>query len=350
MEQMYEIQLDSGTRISAVCDEALSLNPGDTCVFRKDFFLDSGRVIRKMPSCACPCGRDNAPETHEAPPPVRGRNTERPRIQRVATEADLARAAESRGRCKYILRTTQEYVNRLALPMKLINAHNSLDGKMVTIQFSADGRVDFRELVKLLSSEFNIRIELHQIGVRDETAIVGGISMCGRPLCCCQFLHDFASINVKMAKEQDLSLTPSTISGICGRLKCCLKFEHEGYLELEKTMPRRGELCECPDGTGRITDRNLLTQKVVVLLDGTGRSVTYPREEITVIHGERGGGIRAANPRSASNAPRNPARGTYAKGASSSKEAPASSGMDADPGRAGEEGNASRGESTDFNS
>lgn len=130
-------------------------------------------------------------------------------------------------------------------------------------------------------------MELWQIGVRDETAIIGGIAMCGRPLCCCQFLHDFASINVKMAKEQDLSLTPATISGICGRLKCCLKYEHEGYLELEKTMPKRGDWCECPDGRGKIVDRNLLAQKVVIQLEDNGHTVTYPIDEITLGSSEK---------------------------------------------------------------
>ena len=144
--------------------------------------------------------------------------------------------------------------------------------------------MDFRELVKQLSQEFNTHIELRQIGVRDETAILGGIANCGRPLCCCQFLKDFASINVKMAKEQDLSLTPSTISGICGRLKCCLKYEHEGYLELEKTMPRRGELCECKEGRGRIVDRNLLTQKVTVQLDDSTHTVVCPASEVSVVY------------------------------------------------------------------
>ena len=134
----------------------------------------------------------------------------------------------------------------------------------------ADGRVDFRELVKELSRAMSTRIELRQIGVRDESAISGGISVCGQPLCCCRFLREFNSINVKMAKDQDLSLTPSTISGVCGRLKCCLKFEHEGYVELEKTMPRRGEWCECDAGRGKVTDRNLLTQEVTLTTEGGG--------------------------------------------------------------------------------
>ena len=134
---------------------------------------------------------------------------------------------------------------------------------------------------------FNTRIELRQIGVRDETAIVGGLSICGRPFCCCSFLTSFDSINVKMAKEQDLSLTPSTISGMCGRLKCCLKYEHEGYLELEKTMPRRGDCCECKEGRGHIIDRNLLTQTVVVQMDDTGRTVSCSKDDVSVVYPEK---------------------------------------------------------------
>jgi cell fate regulator YaaT (PSP1 superfamily) len=155
------------------------------------------------------------------------------------------------------------------------------------VQFCADGRVDFRELVKELSRALSVRIELRQIGVRDETGIYGGIAVCGQVLCCSRFLKEFNSINVKMAKEQDLLLTPGTISGVCGRLKCCLKYEHEGYLELEKGMPRRGDCCECKEGRGRIIDRNLLTQNVVVQLDDTGRTVTYPKEEVSVIYPEK---------------------------------------------------------------
>ncbi len=272
MDTYFEIQLDNGAKYVASGDENLSLREGDYCVIRKDFYLDYGQIVKNV----------SAP-----PPPADTRSAEIPQIQRKATVVDQGKSNENSMLAKSALRVTQQFVERLNLPMKLINAHYSYDGKLLLIQFSADGRVDFRELVKALSQEFNTRIELRQIGVRDETAVIGGISICGRPLCCSQFLRDFASINVKMAKEQDLSLTPSTISGICGRLKCCLKFEHEGYLELEAGMPRRGDVCECKDGRGRVFDRNLLTQKVVVQLDDTGRTVTYPKDEVTVIYPDK---------------------------------------------------------------
>ena len=193
------------------------------------------------------------------------------------------------------MQTAHRFVNSLGLEMKLLNAHYSLDGKLVTIQFSADGRVDFRELVKELSRALCTRIELRQIGVRDETGIHGGIAVCGQQLCCARFLKEFNSINVKMAKEQDLSLTPATISGVCGRLKCCLKYEHEGYQEFEKGMPRRGEWCDTPQGRGRVSDRNLLTRRVSVTLE-SGNVVQFAREEITIQPTERrsGGTVTAA--------------------------------------------------------
>ena len=284
MEFLYDILLDNGFKYKARGDDSLALKSGDWCVIRKDFFLDYGQIVG---SSRTPYNPDaERKEVHHSGPPSE-KKAEIPRIQRKATMVDQGKANENLMRSKSAMRTAAQYIEKLGLPMKLINAHYSFDNKLLAIQFSADGRVDFRELVKQLSAALNTRIELRQIGVRDETAIVGGISICGRPLCCCSFLKEFASINVKMAKEQDLSLTPSTISGICGRLKCCLKYEHEGYLELERTMPRRGDCCECQEGRGRIIDRNLLTQKVVVQLDDTGRTISCSKDEVSVVYPEK---------------------------------------------------------------
>ncbi|MBR4254134.1 MAG: hypothetical protein IKQ16_03500 [Lentisphaeria bacterium] len=286
MDIVYGIMLDNGSGYNARCDSSLGLHIGDFCVIRKDFYLDYGQIVKQF-DAPPPEATPAAPveEERESGGTVfSAKKNEIYAILRKATVVDQGKANENKMRAKSALRITGQYVDRLGLPMKLINAHYSYDGKLITVQFSAEGRVDFRELVKLLSQEFNTHIELRQIGVRDETAILGGIANCGRPLCCCQFLKDFASINVKMAKEQDLSLTPSTISGICGRLKCCLKYEHEGYLELEKTMPRRGELCECKDGRGRVVDRNLLTQKVTIQLDDSTHTVVCPASEVSVVY------------------------------------------------------------------
>ena len=290
MDWLYELQLDNGTRFKAIGDESLMLRADDYCVFRKDFYMDFARISK-----VC---REAKPEDRVQEPQGPDKRTETPIIVRKATVMDQSKAHENLARAKSAMRTAAQHVELLGLPMKLINSHYSYDGKLVIIQFSAEGRVDFRELVRQLSAALNTRIELRQIGVRDETAAIGGIAPCGRNLCCCSFLKEFASINVKMAKEQDLALTPSTISGVCGRLKCCLKYEHEGYLEMERTMPRRGDCCDCCEGRGRIVDRNLLTQTVVVALDDTNRNVTLPKDEVTVVYPEKHK-IRQNSPRPA---------------------------------------------------
>ncbi len=263
MDQYFLIRLDNGSTAEIKADSGLELKVQDSCVFKRDFYTDMGVVKREI--------ADPLPKTQN----------EIPVALRKAENNDFIAASENELKGRSAMRTAQSLVESLNLEMKLLNAHYSLDGKLVTIQFSADGRVDFRELVKELSRALSTRIELRQIGVRDETGIYGGIAVCGQVLCCSRFLKEFNSINVKMAKEQDLSLTPSTISGACGRLKCCLKYEHEGYQELEKTMPRRGEWCDTPQGRGRISDRNLLTQKVSVMLE-SGSIATFPQQEITI--------------------------------------------------------------------
>jgi cell fate regulator YaaT (PSP1 superfamily) len=211
-------------------------------------------------------------------------NEDFPRIERKATVLDQSKANENHMRAKSAFRTGVQHIEKLNLPMKLLNCHYSYDGKLVSFQFTAEGRVDFRELVKNISQALNTRIELRQIGVRDETALCGGIGVCGQVLCCSRFLKDFASINVKMAKEQDLSLNPINISGCCGRLKCCLKYEHEGYQKLDQDMPRRGAECECAEGRGKIIDRNLLTRTVTVLVDGKVNAVTCSRDDVRIVY------------------------------------------------------------------
>ena len=270
MEFLYNVRLDSGAKYLTRANENLKLKNKDWCVVRKDFYLDYGQIIQQLGELS----------------PDR-KKTDFPKIERKATVRDQGKANENKMRAKSAFRTALGKVAQLKLGMKLLNSHYSFDGKLVTIQFTADGRVDFRELVKVLSQALNTRIELRQIGVRDEAAIYGGLGICGRALCCCSFLREFASINVRMAKNQDLSLNPTTISGLCGRLKCCLKFEHEGYLELDKDMPRRGDVCECEEGRGRIIDRNLLTQEVVVSLDGTGRTLRCKKEDVRVVYPEK---------------------------------------------------------------
>ena len=274
MEQIFVVKLANGAHLEVRADSDLGLRPGNKCVFHRDFFDDLGTICHQV-----------EPKTEENENAA-ATAAERPQVLREATDDDLENAAVNVDKEPAAMRTAKEWVTNLALPMKLINAHYSLDGKLLTVQFSADGRVDFRELVKELSRALGTRIELRQIGVRDEAGIYGGIAVCGQELCCCRFLREFSSINVKMAKEQDLSLTPATISGVCGRLKCCLKYEHAGYQKLEKGMPRKGEYCDTPSGRGKVTDRNLLTGTVTVSYED-GATARFKAEEITVLRGEK---------------------------------------------------------------
>ena len=187
-------------------------------------------------------------------------------ILRLATEEDLRRAEENRAREAEAMRICQQKINDHSLEMKLVDVEYTLDGSKILFYFTADGRVDFRELVKDLASAFHTRIELRQIGVRDEAKLLGGLGICGQPFCCARFLSDFQPVSIKMAKEQGLSPNPAKISGSCGRLLCCLKYEQDAYDFLRHETPRPGTQVQTPDGKGVITDVSLLTGKLKVRL------------------------------------------------------------------------------------
>lgn len=173
-------------------------------------------------------------------------------ITRRAEKADLQRYRENLARHDEAMAICKEKIEKHNLEMKLIDAEFMIDGSKLVFYFSADGRIDFRNLAKDLASHFKIRIELRQIGVRDEAKLLGGIGICGRPLCCNKWLHDFQPVSIKMAKQQNLSLNPSKISGSCGRLMCCLNFENNTYKELRKGMPNDNERIETPDGIAKV--------------------------------------------------------------------------------------------------
>ena len=179
-------------------------------------------------------------------------------IIRIATDADRQKHAENLAKKDDALRICQEKIDAHGLEMKLIDVEYTFDNSKVVFYFTADGRVDFRELVKDLASVFRMRIELRQIGVRDEAKMIGGVGSCGRGLCCNTWLRDFEPVSIKMAKVQNLSLNPTKISGICGRLMCCLKYENDIYNELKKGMPNAGERVRTPDGIAVVTDVNIL--------------------------------------------------------------------------------------------
>ena len=189
-------------------------------------------------------------------------------VIRVATQEDDLRAEKSRAKEKDAMRICNEKIRKHKLDMKLIDAAYTFDNNKVLFYFTADGRIDFRELVKDLAAVFKMRIELRQIGVRDETKILGGIGICGRVLCCNSFLSEFAPVSIKMAKEQNLSLNPTKISGVCGRLMCCLKNEEDTYEYLNSKLPNIGESVTTIDGVrGEVQSVNVLRQKVKVLVD-----------------------------------------------------------------------------------
>ena len=210
-------------------------------------------------------------------------------VIRVATAEDLRMDALNRQREKDAFDICAEKIKERELDMKLVAVECSFEGNKTTFFFTSDGRVDFRELVKDLAAIFHNRIELRQIGVRDEAKMVGGIGICGRPFCCSQFLNDFAPVSTKMAKVQSLSLNPAKISGCCGRLMCCLRYEEDAYEDLIKSVPKQGAYVETPDGYGVAAQINLLRQMVKVKLDSdTDENLhVYKASEVAAVPGGR---------------------------------------------------------------
>ena len=202
-------------------------------------------------------------------------------VLRIATEKDIKANEENKKKEIEALKICQQKVSSHKLEMKLIEAEYTFDGAKLTFYFTADGRIDFRELVKDLASTFKTRIELRQIGIRDEAKFMGGLGVCGRPFCCSTFLPDFCQVSIKMAKEQNLSLNSSKISGACGRLMCCLRFEHDTYAyEIKKTPPVDSTV-KTPDGTGVVTEISPLAGMVKVNINDSIKS--YHRDEVKII-------------------------------------------------------------------
>lgn len=203
----------------------------------------------------------------------------RPVIRR-ATDQDFERMARLHARHDEVLKRCEEKVRAHQLPMNLVKAEYSFDGSRLTFYFTAENRVDFRMLVRDLARTFRSRIELRQIGPRDEARLLGGIGPCGRILCCASFLPDYARVSIKMAKDQDLPLNPSKISGVCGRLLCCLSYEHQQYLDMKANLPARESWVQTPDGPGDVIAVNVLRETVTVRLAGSGMEAEYTRDQI----------------------------------------------------------------------
>lgn len=208
-------------------------------------------------------------------------------VLRVATEEDIAKHIENKEKEKEAFEICLKKIEEHKLIMKLIDVEYTFDNNKVIFYFTADGRVDFRELVKDLATIFKTRIELRQIGVRDEAKMLGGLGPCGRPMCCSTFLGDFASVSIKMAKEQNLSLNPTKISGICGRLMCCLNYEQSTYEDIRKRMPQVGSIVKTEEGTGEVISNNTVKETVRVKYKKAGEEMVndFNIDNIELIEG-----------------------------------------------------------------
>ena len=249
----------------------LILLPGDMVVVETARGVECGEVVR----------------ANRETPVVEGKEIKP--VLRKATIEDRRRVEENIAKEREAMRVCQERIEANGLDMKLVDAEYSFDKSKILFNFTAEGRVDFRNLVKELASLLHTRIELHQIGVRDEAKKLGGLGICGRPFCCAQFLHDFQPVSIKMAKEQGLSLNPTKISGSCGRLMCCLKYEQSTYEELWKLCPKVGATVMTPEGRGVVTESSVLKGKVKVRLDKNPDSppAEMSVEDINVIRSDR---------------------------------------------------------------
>ncbi len=231
---------------------------GDTVIVEADRGLDYGEALSAVESVPKLTGEE----------PVR-------KILRIATAADLDQIKKNREKTREAFTTCQKKILEHGLKMKLIEAEYSFDRSKLLFYFTADGRVDFRELVKDLARIFKARIELKQIGVRDEARLLGGFGPCGKALCCATFLKDFEPVTIKMAKEQNLPLNPAKISGVCGRLMCCLGYEHKLYVELLRGLPKEGDRINAEGASGKVVSVNAL-KRAVTLDCGEGKFVEIP--------------------------------------------------------------------------
>lgn len=257
MYEVIQVKLREAGKISYFSTSGLRPSVGNYVIVQADRGLDYGMII-------------SAPEIildAEVEEPLR-------KIIREATTADLSQIERNKEKIKQVMATCEQKIKEHNLSMKLVDAEYSFDCSRIVFYFTADGRIDFRELIKDLAAIFKARIELKQIGVRDEARFLGGFGPCGRALCCASFLKDFEPVTIKMAKEQNLPLNPAKISGLCGRLMCCLSYEYECYKKLTKNLPRDGELIKRDDIKGKVVNVNALKRTVTVETED-GRQVEF---------------------------------------------------------------------------
>ena len=273
MTEVVGVRFKSGGKVYFFDPAGVTVQTGEQVVVETSKGLELGE---------CAQGNYEVPDERIIPP-LRC-------VVRVANADDLRVAETNKAREAEAFEICRQKIAEHGLDMKLVDVEYSFEGNKILFFFTSDGRVDFRELVKDLASVFRTRIELRQIGVRDEAKMLGGLGICGRPYCCKQFLDDFQPVSTKMAKTQSMSLNPTKISGSCGRLMCCLRYEQEAYEDLVKQVPKNGAYVETPDGYGAVTQVNLLRKKVKVKLDGPTadqQAKNYDAEDVAVVPGGR---------------------------------------------------------------
>jgi cell fate regulator YaaT (PSP1 superfamily) len=260
MEGTIYVRLRSFGQVYLYNSRNLNVKEGDCIIVEHDRGLDYGQVVSPTESV-----------THES-------SSKEPakKIIRQAMEQDLKQIEENRGKAREAFNACVKKIEEHKLDMKLVQAEYSFDRTKIVFYFTANGRIDFRNLVKDLAKIFKARIELRQIGVRDEARLFGGFGPCGRELCCARFLKDFEPVTIKMAKEEGLPLNPPKISGLCGRLMCCLSFEYETYKILSKGLPREGERIHTPQGKGKVISINVFKRTALIELEeGTQIQMSY---------------------------------------------------------------------------
>lgn len=244
---------------------SIKLRVGDRCIVETNWGEDIGMAVMAERSICC-----------------RKKGKHYKKVLRKATKEDLRKSETNDQRTKEAYQFCMKKIEERKIPMKLFQVNINLEATKAKFYFSAEGRVDFRVLIKDMAHKFNMKIEMRQIGVRDEAKLMGGCGPCGLKLCCSGFLKDFEPVSIRMAKNQNLALNPMKITGVCGRLLCCLIYENDTYKELKKNLPKNGTMVETPEGEGKVINIDILQQKVFVVME-EGKRYCFPINEIKTI-------------------------------------------------------------------
>ncbi len=266
MTEIIGVRFKSVGKVYYFSPGELKISQGDSVIVETARGVECGEVV---------CGNKQVAD-EEIVAPLKP-------VIRIATEADFKVIEQNKVKEKEAFDICLKKILHYGLNMNLVDVECTFDNSKLLFYFTSDNRVDFRELVKDLASVFRTRIELRQIGVRDEAKMLGGLGICGRPFCCSSFLGEFQPVSIKMAKEQSLSLNPTKISGTCGRLMCCLKYEQDGYEELLKITPKVGAIVDTPSGRGTVTDVNLISGKMHVKMQDTEGDAVFERQQVKLV-------------------------------------------------------------------